>query len=226
MGACNGACCGHDLREYELVEIGTDPNSRLILTNNHTTNEIVIRHIKSYLKKIGTTSVHDMSYRPIEDSELILKLKVLSGNLQSGSEICIMQTGFKGGYRRKKDGTTYFGCKKRMLKNNLRMQHGVIVNDIVIKLREKAMRENFRGRHFKIYYKENSYYIRDLGVGFGTFIKIEDSFQIRDGNLFTFGDSFMMLNLISDKLVGRISYRLKITIYSENCNDNILYNSP
>ena len=223
MGVCTSGCCGHDMRSnlYELAEINTDPNSRLTLANNIINNTALIRHIKQHFKKTVSIFPHELQTKPV--SEIILKLKVISGNLQPGSEILISPLGYKAGRRIKKDGMTYFGCKKRCLKSNIKVPHNEIVNDVVIKLREKGIGEYYRGQHFRISFKSNGYFIRDLGIGFGTFLKVHDPFVIQDGTLVSFGDSFLIINLLSEKTVSNITYKLKLTVYSETCNENILY---
>ena len=224
MGTCTGinGCCGHcgHPNDYEFSEIDTDPNSRLTLTANQANNTALIKCVKLCSKKIGLTLVNDYDIKNSEQNEVIgklLKLKVLSGNLLPGSELIITPYGFESGHRKKKDGYTYFGCKKRNCKNGIRTRHGEVLNDVVVKLKEKGLREAYRGRHFRIRYGTNSYWIKDLGVGFGTFMKIQNPLRIQDGMITLLGESFLAFNLIQDGIPNKDqepAYKLKVTIYA------------
>jgi hypothetical protein len=52
------------------------------------------------------------------------------------------------------------------------------------------------GLFFKIYYNfiSKKYYIKDLGNGFGTFIKLKDKFYITDNSLINIGDSYLLFS--------------------------------
>ena len=52
------------------------------------------------------------------------------------------------------------------------------------------------GLFFKIYYNfiSKKYYIKDLGNGFGTFIKLKDKFYIIDNSLINIGDSYLLFS--------------------------------
>lgn len=56
-------------------------------------------------------------------------------------------------------------------------QQSIIVNDFVIPSRNPQSAEQHRGRHFQIWFdiQEESlgYYIKDLGIGFGVFKKMD-----------------------------------------------------
>ena len=232
MGACAGinGCCGHDARygEYEFAEINTDPNSHLTLTSNQANNTALMKYIRSFARKIALSLANEFPRKPLDQIDTVgslLRLKVLNGHLLSGSELTITPTGFETGFRKKKDGITYFGCKKRTCNNGDRIRHGDIVNDVVVKLREKSIRELYRGRHFKISYKSNSYWIQDLGIGFGTFMKIDVPLVIQDGSIIMFGDSFLVLNLTPERNMGKVqdgSSKLKVTVYAGPANGGIL----
>eukprot|EP00826_Nyctotherus_ovalis_P021141 TRINITY_DN16768_c0_g3_i6.p1 TRINITY_DN16768_c0_g3~~TRINITY_DN16768_c0_g3_i6.p1 ORF type:complete len:279 (-),score=52.58 TRINITY_DN16768_c0_g3_i6:18-854(-) len=233
MGACAGVngCCGHDARfgEYEFAEIATDPNSHLTFTTNQSNNTALIKHIRAMSKKVALSLGSELPAEAAgrtDFSGALLRLKVLSGHLLAGSELKITPYGLESGHRRKKDGITYFGCKKKSYKKGTRIHHGDIVNDVVIKLKDKNLKDLYRGRHFKITYRANSYWIKDLGVGFGTFMKIDRPLIIQDGYIIMFGDSFLILNLLTDRFIGKKEEeapRLKVTVYAGPANGEILY---
>ncbi len=160
---------------------------------------------------------------------------MISGNLLPGSEINVTAQGLENGCRGERDGVTYFGCKKRSWKSGIRTRQGEIINDVVIKLREKDIGQLYRGRHFKISYSldRNAYRIKDMGVGFGTYAKIDKPMPVKDNYLVMLGDSFLILNLIQDtSLTGKLEgwgegadakMRLKVTVFAPTANGEILY---
>ena len=60
--------------------------------------------------------------------------------------------------------------------------------------------EKFIGIHFMIRYDENKckYYIKDLGSGYGTFIKLINPLKITNNLLINIGESFIVFNLDDD----------------------------
>lgn len=99
--------------------------------------------------------------------------------------------------RNAKDGFTYLGCKKHG--NN---EHGSnIINDFIIPSKDKDTEKRHRGRHLQIEYNidVNSYFIKDLGIGFGAFVKLEMPLELKDNHLLNLGESFIIVNLINEK---------------------------
>jgi predicted HAD superfamily hydrolase len=161
---------------------------------------------------------------------------VLSGNLTPGTTFSISAQGAETGMRGIKDGITYFGCKKRGGKSGIRYRKGEIINDIVIKAKDKEISRRHRGRHFQIQYclESNCYKIKDLGIGYGAYAKLENPLLLKDNYLLSMGESFFIVNLIPDtgaekqtsKLTeGKISthLRLRIKVFSGPANGEILY---
>jgi len=230
MGTCTviNGCCGQNVRfgEYEFTEVDADSNSRLTLTTNQTINKVVVKYIRTTSKRIALANEFPIkSSEQTKSNDALLKLKVISGHLMPGSELVFTPQGYEAGYRKKKDGITYFGCKKRSCKSTIHLRHGEIVNDIIVKLKDKAIKEMYRGPHFRIRHKANTYWIKDLGIGFGTFLKVEQPLLIRNGNIIMFGDSFLVLNLLSDTTLNKKEkerLRLKVTVYAGPANGEIL----
>jgi pSer/pThr/pTyr-binding forkhead associated (FHA) protein len=56
--------------------------------------------------------------------------------------------------------------------------------------------DKYLGRYFQIYYNFslNGYFLRDLGNGLGTFIKIKDSMLLKDNSLINIGDCYIVIN--------------------------------
>ena len=108
----------------------------------------------------------------------------------------IVLKGVEGSLRNKKDGITYFGCKKKSKPLNDTREPPEIVNDYIIRNKDVETNDRHRGRHFQIEYciESNTYKARDLGIGFGAFVKIENPLVLRDNNLLSMGSSFLIIN--------------------------------
>lgn len=81
-----------------------------------------------------------------------------------------------------RDGYVYFGCKKSIKQHQNNLDHETttikrVVNDFVIPNKNKNEQtiEQHRGQHFQIRYDVTmgSYMIKDLGVGYGVFVRQE-----------------------------------------------------
>lgn len=108
--------------------------------------------------------------------------------------------GAEGSLRGKKDGITYFGCKKKSKPMNENFEAAEIINDIVIRNKDTDTNNRHRGRHFQIEFDSeiNGYKIRDLGIGFGAFTKIDHPLILKDNNLLSMGSSFLIINFSED----------------------------
>lgn len=102
--------------------------------------------------------------------------------------------------RNAKDGFVYFGCKKHGRKHHNELQ-GEIINDFVIPSKDKETERRHRGRHLQIEYniEKSSYFIKDLGIGFGAFVRLDKPLVLKDNHLLNMGESFIIVNLINEK---------------------------
>ena len=98
-----------------------------------------------------------------------LDLEVLnSWNLPIGLQLHIDEFGLKNSLRNEADGITYFGFQtEESLNTNPYI-------DYLVPPKDQEYDEQFVGKHFQIRYDNDTktYYIKDLGNGFGTFIKL------------------------------------------------------
>ena len=101
--------------------------------------------------------------------------------LQNGRVLDFNSQGLIGGFRNERDGVAYFGCKKRPKRIIKTVRRTEILNDFVIPNLDKKVDKRNRGRHFKIWFdpQYEQYKIKDLGIGFGCFLKIVEPFTIR-----------------------------------------------
>ena len=89
--------------------------------------------------------------------------------------------------KRKKDGITYFGY-----------QNGDLGIDYIFKKSDNLFFDNtFKGKHFKIQFNPDdlNYYIKDLGKGCGTFIKIQERTEIKNNSLVNIGENYIVFSI-------------------------------
>lgn len=53
-----------------------------------------------------------------------------------------------------------------------------------------------------------SYYIQDLGIGWGTFVKLETKLILRNKQVLNIGETFISVNLISHSPAPRLQLKL------------------
>ena len=67
----------------------------------------------------------------------------------------------------------------------------------MIRPKEEKIDDRFIGRHFQIKFNPNdmNYYLRDLGHGFGTFIKILELTELKNNFLLSIGENYIVFTL-------------------------------
>jgi hypothetical protein len=99
--------------------------------------------------------------------------------------------GYIDSKREKKDGITYFGY-----------QNGDWGVDYQFQNSDNYLYEdNFNGKHFMIKFNPDdlNYYIKDLGRGFGTFIKIQEWTELKNNLLLNIGENYIVFSLGDDE---------------------------
>ena len=93
--------------------------------------------------------------------------------------------GLEGSLRNKNDGCTIIGSGEAG-------QNGEPINDFVIPQDELGIGK----RHLIIKYNMDNgdYYMRDLGDGSGTFVRLDIPLVLKHGFIISFGDSHMIVN--------------------------------
>ena len=63
--------------------------------------------------------------------------------------------------------------------------------------KEENVDNRFIGKHFQIKYnkKDDEYYLKDLGHGFGTFVKIINWIEIKNNFLLSIGENYIVITL-------------------------------
>ena len=84
----------------------------------------------------------------------------------------------------------------------------------MIRPKEEKIDDRFIGRHFQIKFNPNdmNYYLKDLGHGFGTFIKILDLTELKNNFLLSIGENYIVftLGLEEEMIINKISLHYKI----------------
>ena len=76
------------------------------------------------------------------------------------------------------------------------------------------------GKHFQIRYDWNTkkYYIKDLGNGFGTFIKLINETRIKDNLLINIGETYIVFSFNNE---NEKELMIKLFTWDEQCNTYI-----
>ena len=143
------------------------------------------------------------SYNNVIPSFPFLQITILnSKTLPNGLKIYITQNGlFKSTKQPTSDNNTknntitYFGFNED--KNET---PSTSVDFYLPPLPNAPPEEKFIGKYFQITYNDimKKYLLKDLGIGLGTFIKIKESFLLKDNSLINIGDSFIVVNFESE----------------------------
>jgi hypothetical protein len=114
--------------------------------------------------------------------------------------------GLEDSRRDKFDGHTYFGTERKL--------GDKIVNDVVLPASESKAPSP--GRHFVIFYEteNNKFVIRDLGLGYGVFSRLDREISIRDNLLLQMGESYVVFNLIGSSATNALAPpKLRVKIF-------------
>eukprot|EP00831_Metopus_contortus_P077021 TRINITY_DN7149_c0_g1_i2.p1 TRINITY_DN7149_c0_g1~~TRINITY_DN7149_c0_g1_i2.p1 ORF type:complete len:370 (-),score=64.05 TRINITY_DN7149_c0_g1_i2:23-1132(-) len=117
-----------------------------------------------------------------------LWLEVVESPTLPKKQFEINPAGYSESLRAEKDGCVYMGTAEFT-------ETGVCANDIIVPKEEEGMGEV----HLLIQYQPSArnYFIKDLGQGTGTFIKIDCPLLLEKGYIISFGDSHMLINKLS-----------------------------
>ncbi|OMJ70726.1 hypothetical protein SteCoe_31225 [Stentor coeruleus] len=102
-----------------------------------------------------------------------------------GTQYEILPQGLINTKRLVKDGCVYAGSTEK--------QGRLVINDIILSEKEKGVGK----RHFLIQYNKEKacFFIKDMGEGLGTFIRIEKPIKLVSAYIFSFGDSHMVVHI-------------------------------
>jgi len=135
----------------------------------------------SELNQVGqVVPVEEISKAPL------MKIDVVEGpEISKNAQLEINACGLIGSKRGKQDGCTIIGSIGQGAK-------GEFLNDFVIAQDDLGIGK----RHMIIKYNmdDRRYYMRDLGDGSGTFVRLDVPLALKNGFIISFGDSHMTVN--------------------------------
>ena len=210
-------CCKGESSANEEIRLAAEsPNSGFHRSQSSNTQPHLPQDFPFESSNLPAKLADAANYSPV------LTLKVLSSNsLPTNSVLRINPQGYEYSLRDAKDGATYFGCKKRAARED--GKQGPILNDIVMTIADQETAEKHRGRHFEIVYRveKHSYWVRDLGIGFGAFVRLDDATKLKDNTLINVGESFIVANLETQERP-----RLKLKLFGGPCKGEVFYFIP
>ena len=219
----------------EATSSNTNLFSQNTLNVNKTTNSNQV-NINDNLIIINenNNNNNEKKERPYENN-LILEI-ITSWNLPVGYKIIIKnKKGLENslikrntmGKNNKDRNIVYFGFQREEDLNS----HPKI--DYLLYPKEDFYDSKFIGKHFQIRYNTDnkSYYIKDLGFGFGTFIKLMDEIKLKDNFLINIGETYIVFSLNPDNEeteksnnnneLAKVKRYINIKVFSgdENCDN-------
>ena len=163
-----------------------------IIKENKTKNSINSISKKKTNEKTEKNKKNDISKESKKESENnCLDLEILnSWNLPIGLQLHLDEFGLKNSIRNKGDGFTYFGFQTEESFN----ANPYI--DYLLGPKDQEYDEQFIGKHFQIRFDNDTkkFYIKDLGNGFGTFIKLINEEKIKDNLLINIGETYIVFS--------------------------------
>ena len=104
--------------------------------------------------------------------------------------------GWSDSLRKAWDGYTYFGNLKESLPDP-RTGDIAVLNDFVFDVSTQQQEARHRGRHLQVRFCpfQRQYFVKDLGVGGGTFVKLDKSTEIKEDVLLSVGDLFLPISV-------------------------------
>ena len=167
-----------------------------IIKENKTKNSINSISKKKTNEKTEKNKKNDISKESKKENENnCLDLEILnSWNLPIGLQLHLDEFGLKNSIRNKGDGFTYFGFQTE---ESLNTEPFI---DYLLGPKDQEYDEQFVGKHFQIRYDNDTkkYYIKDLGNGFGTFIKLINEQKIKDNLLINIGETYIVFSFNND----------------------------
>ena len=166
-----------------------------MLTNMDTNNKIE--------EEEQEETIGNLSPKKKIKKEKDLNLEIITSSYVSkGTIIKLTPEGYPKGSNYRKDGITYFGYQdsQKNNDNDVSILKLILIQSLIdyfIKPKDDKIDDRFIGRHFQIKYnkKDYEYYLKDLGHGFGTFIKINEWVEIKNNFLLSIGENYIVITL-------------------------------
>ena len=171
------------IAEFHHIKIPTNQNDDIVAEENIDNNNSNSNNIKKDL--FSASENNNIKYTHL-DLEVIN-----SWNLPKGLRLHINKDRLENSLRNENDGKIFFGFQKDI---NVLNEKPYI--DYLLQPKDNDYDNKFIGIHFEIRYDENNskYFIRDLGSGYGTFIKLVAPIKIKNNLLINIGDTFIVFS--------------------------------
>jgi hypothetical protein len=157
---------------------------RCCFSNEYTSTEQEDREVKGSLDITSS----QIPAHVLHSKAITLKLVVVESEKMTVDKVFIIEpTGLINSDRTNHgDNCVYAG--------SLYSEDNRVVNDIILPFNENGVGR----RHFMIMYKEHpspGFYLKDLGDGMGTFVRISQSLPLKNNFIVSFGESHMIVIL-------------------------------
>ena len=182
-----------------LEEIYSKPTTKQVL---QTSNKNLFAQSQVEQDQISPFEDAPLSVNAIPETEIdkapLLVLQIIEGN-DIGWKFKINACGLAGGQGRcRRDGCVLVGSQEFSdMRGKDQNDNNEPYNDIVL---DQDSNADIGKRHFLIKYNREtiSYYLRDLGDGNGTFVRLDNPLQLKTGYIISFGDSHMFIQITDD----------------------------
>ena len=189
-------------------------NENFSINDKKTKNSTISKNKtnKTTNSNLNNNNILEQKKNESEKEKLCLDLEILnSWNLPIGLQLHLDQYGLKNSIRNEKDSITYFGFQtEEELNTNPCI-------DYLLGPKDQEYDEQFIGKHFQIRFDwyTKKYYIKDLGNGFGTFIKLINEEKIKDNLLINIGETYIVFSFNNE---NEKELMIKIFTGDEQCN--------
>jgi len=116
------------------------------------------------------------------------------------------------------------------LPDHLIKESCIIDYNVPVKIVDDNIDQKNLGRHFQIEFKleTQKYFVRDLGIGYGTFVRLEYPLVLKDNHLINIGETFLVANIILDKGnnddgTSSAKMQLRLKIFGIGNNGELFY---
>ena len=205
-------------RNNDLVADLSSVSNNLVKNQKLQGNEqsnLLFKNNDEQFQNTDLDYINQLKEIDIESHKLQLEI-INSLTFDKGTKIIINPLGLESdSLRNVKDGFTFFGYYPKEELENLNPNQQI---DFLVKTKDQNFEQRIIGRHFSIRFnlEDLSYYIKDLGNGYGTFMKITQEIQIKDNYLINIGNSFIVCTFGLDEIENENND------YNEEDKDKIL----
>ena len=175
-------------------------NTNLFGQNSLNVNKTTNNNINSINDNLFIVNSQDKISEKLDENNLILEI-ITSWNLPEGYKLVIKnKQGLENSLIKRKLKQNEIEEERNIVYFGFQREEDLITNpniDYLLYPKEDFYDNKFIGKHFQIRYDSDNkqYYIKDLGFGFGTFIKLIKDIKIKDNFLINIGETYIVFSL-------------------------------